>query len=167
MSTEEIIKQFKTNKINKNDVAQHIKKLDTKCEKCVNMFNSVCDKIGKHLTSDFPNNRELYVYNDVVTNITKKKPEEPISIFLVNVYDNDDYREAIKNGDEQFFNNGTHENLTKNDEDNLKAMFQFKSCWKDMSDSSKMFIKEAMKTLINICDTYLIAKCDSNKLKSL
>src|ERR1700722_18726427 len=112
-----------------------IKKRDQYQKEMANLaavFNAVSEGIGKRLLAEFPTNRDLVIYNQIVTGIIKKKPFEPISIFMVHIYANDTYREAILNGDEKFFRSSRHENLTSSDEDRIKAMFQFQSCWDKM-----------------------------------
>jgi hypothetical protein len=165
--TQQTIENYNKKLIDKDELKKYSLKLKESYENCINMFNSLSTNIGKHLLNDFPMNQNLYIYHNIVNNIIKKKPVEPISIFVVNVYSNDSYKESILNGDENFFRENRHENLTDNDEDRLKALFQFKSCWDQMNDYSKKFIKEAMKTLLNICEIYIEKKDDYNKIKKI
>ena len=58
-----------------------------------------------HLASEFPKNRDINICHDVISDVAKKKPSEPISIFLVNIYANDEYRIPILESDENFFKN--------------------------------------------------------------
>lgn len=134
---------------------------------CVNIFNSLCIKIGEHLLSEFPKNMELFIYDDIVRKVIKKNHEEPISLFLIHVFQNKQYRQAIMDSDENFFKSNRHDNLTSSDEDRIKAMFQFKSCWNEMNDESKNYIKAAFKKMVELCDTYLNTKCDQNKIASV
>lgn len=131
----------------------------------VEMFNSVCKQIGSHLLSKFPKNRNIHIYNDVVQDIIKKKPAEPISIFVVNIWANDDYKDSILESNEKFFMENEHEELTGSDKSNSDILSQVKSCWGDMNDESKYFIKEAFKTLVNLCDVYVEKKDDLNVMK--
>ena len=131
---------------------------------CIKIFNSLCMKVAELLLSEFPKNMELTIYEAIVKKVIEKNYEEPISLFLVHVFQNKEYREAIMNGDENFFKSNRHENLTSSDEDRIKAMFQFKSCWNEMNDVSKNYIKEAFKKMIKVCNTYLDSKCDYNKI---
>jgi hypothetical protein len=131
----------------------------------VEMFNSVCKQIGSHLLSKFPKNRNIHIYNDVVQDVIKKKPAEPISIFVVNVWANDDYKDSILASNEKFFMENEHEELTGSDKSNSDILSQVKSCWGEMNDESKYFIKEAFKTLVNLCDVYVEKKDDLNAMK--
>jgi hypothetical protein len=131
----------------------------------VEMFNSVCKQIGSHLLSKFPKNKNIHIYNDVVQDIIKKKPSEPISIFVVNIWANDDYKDSILESNEKFFMENKHEELTGSDKSNSDILSQVKSCWGDMDDESKYFIKEAFKTLVNLCEVYVEKKDDLNIMK--
>jgi hypothetical protein len=132
---------------------------------CVCIFNSLCVKIGEHLISEFPKNFDLFIYNDIVQKVIKKNPDEPINIFLVHIFNNATYRKAIMDSDENFFKSNRHDNLTSSDEDRIKAMFQFKSCWNEMNEMSKEYVKEAFKKMVRLCNTYLDNQCNSNKIK--
>jgi hypothetical protein len=141
------------------------KELAHEIDEYVDMFNSVCKQIGNHLLSKFPKNRNIHIYNDVVCDIIKKKPAEPISIFVINIWANDEYKESIMESNEHFFMDNDHEELTGSDKDSSDILSQVKSCWGDLNEESKFFIKEAFKTLINLCDAYVEKKDDLNKLK--
>jgi hypothetical protein len=141
------------------------KELTQEINEYVEMFNSVCKQIGSHLLSKFPKNRNIHIYNDVVQDIIKKKPSEPISIFVVNIWANDEYKDSILESNEQFFMENDHEELTGTNKSNSDILSQVKSCWGQMNDESKYFIKEAFKTLINLCEMYVEKKDDLNKLK--
>jgi hypothetical protein len=141
------------------------KELNQEINEYVEMFNSVCKQIGLHLLSNFPKNMNIKIYNDVVQDVMKKKPSEPISIFVVKIWANDDYKDSILASDETFFMENKHENLTGSDKNNSDILSQVKSCWGEMNNESKNFIKEAFKTLINLCDIYVEKKDDLNKLK--
>jgi hypothetical protein len=131
----------------------------------VNMFNTICKQVGSHLLGKFPKDRNMHIYNDVITDIIKKKPSEPISIFIMQIWAKDTYKNSILESNEVFFTNGDHNELTNGDEESVAALFQFKSCWGELNDDSKLFIKEAMKTLVNICDAYIENKDELNKLR--
>jgi hypothetical protein len=85
------------------EAAAFEKELTQEINGYVEMFNSVCKQIGSHLLSKFPKNRNIHIYNDVVQDVIKKKPAEPISIFVVNVWANDDYKDSILASNEKFF----------------------------------------------------------------
>lgn len=152
---------------NKKELLQKKQEYEEQVNNCVDIFNTICQKIGEHLTSEFPGNRDLNIYNDVVNNVIKKNPTEAISIFLVNIYSDDKYRESILDGDEKFFIKNNHNALAKNDKDAVQAIFNFQSCWGKMNVESKTLVKDSMKALVNICETYLEAKDELNKLKKM
>jgi hypothetical protein len=131
----------------------------------VEMFNSVCKQVSGHLLNKFPNNRNIHIYGDIVNDVMKKKPKEPISIFVRDIYSNDKYRDSILERNETFFRHNDHKDLTTKDESGSEVLFQFQSCWDDLNKESRNFIKEAMKTLINLCDVYIEQFDELNKLK--
>jgi hypothetical protein len=141
------------------------KEIKQQMDNYVEMFNSVCKQVSSHLSNKFPNNRNIHIYGDVVNDVMKKKPKEPISIFIDKVYSNDKYRDSILEGNESFFRNSDHKDLTQHDESGTEVLFQFQSCWDDLNKESRHFIKEAMKTLVNLCDVYIEQLDDLNKLK--
>jgi len=133
--------------------------------KYANLFNHACGNLSKFLIKEFPNNSDFYIYNDIMQNIAKNKPEEPISIFLENVYFVDEYRNSIINGDETFFKKDSLKNLTGDDKSKITAMFQFKTCWDQLGTDAHNYIKKSMNMLIKICDNYVTAKDKYNTHK--
>lgn len=141
------------------------REIENQINNYVEMFNAVCKQVAGHLLGKFPNNRNIHIYNDVITDIMKKKPQEPISVFVLNIYANDKYKDSILAGDDNFFRNNDHKDLTSKDESGAEVLFQFQSCWDELNKDSRHFIKEAMKTLVNLCDVYIEQKDELNKLK--
>jgi hypothetical protein len=141
------------------------KELNKDINDYVEMFNSVCNQIGAHLVAQVPKNRNIHIYNEAVGNIIKNKPSEPISVFVLKVYADTDYRESILNSNEHFFMQNDHTELAGDDKDSSNIITQVKSCWGELNKDSRFFIKEAFKTLIKICGKYIEAKDDLNQLK--
>ena len=141
-----------------------MEELTAEINNCVNMFNSICKGICSHLLSKFPKNKNIIIYHNVVCDIIVKKPKEVISVFLVNAYSNDAYRESILASNEKFFEQSNLEDITGSDKDNVDVLSQIKACWSQLNKDSKHFIKESMKTLIKICDLYVNKKDDLNNL---
>lgn len=133
--------------------------LKDKINNCVKMFNTVSERIGKHLLNEFPGNLELCAYDHIVAKIIEKRPTKPIDLFTEHIFNNDTYRKAILAGDEEFFRSNRHENLTSSDEDRIQAMFQFKTCWTKMTSESKEYIKKSMQQLIKISAQYVENNC--------
>jgi hypothetical protein len=134
-----------------------------KIDNLINMFNVIVDKIGKHLLNEFPGNIRLYSYDQIVGGIIKQNPRKAIDLFAEHIYANAEYRKAILEGDEKFFKSNRHENLTSSDEDRIKAMFQFKECWDQMTKESKQYIKKSMSQLVNISEMYVNFMCEVHK----
>ena len=153
---------------NSEKIAESETKYQKMCElknNCVNKFNSICIGIGKHLLSDFPENKDLNMYNRALSDIVKINPLRIIKTFKTNIYENKKYKESILTSDEHFFASNNLKDLTEDDKDNLDMMFQFKSCWSKMSDASKTFVKMSMKQLIKMCEHYIIFSGDCIELE--
>jgi hypothetical protein len=142
-----------------------IQKLDKNSKKCVEIFNILAKQIGEHILSEFPTNEDFYMYNQVMADIVKRNVNEPISVFLEYIYQNEQYRTSILVSDENFFRANQHENLTSSDHDKIRAMFQFKSCWDKMNKESQEYIKGSMIQLVKVCERYLSLKCNMINLK--
>jgi hypothetical protein len=139
------------NKIHSDDINKMLVTL-------VNKFNSICNRIGNLLITEFPREKKFYIYNKLVLEIIEKNASEPISKFLLNIWSNSMYKQSIIDGDESFFAYGQHESLTCNDSSKLDAMFQFRECWTKLNDKAKRDIKGWMKQLIETCDDYVTCK---------
>ena len=166
---ETLIVKYKSYTVNKKPSLKEFKDFQTESDECmknvnknlqtcIDMFNTLIDNIGTLLASDFPNDQTVCTYSSIVSNIIKTKPLEPISLFIVNVYKNDKYREYIIQGNDKFFLNSDHKDVTNNDESMVQKMFQFKTCWTKLSYDNKDYIKNVMKTLIQITTQYIIEK---------
>lgn len=137
----------------------------------IEMFNSICKQIGSHLLSHISKNKDtnvyknIHIYNEVVCNIIKEKPNEAISLFVMKAYADDKYRESILSGDENFFMKNDHDKLAGGDPDGSDIITQVKNCWSQLNSESKHFVKEAFKTMINVCEIYIEKKDDLYQLK--
>jgi len=137
--------------MNKNQINEEI-------NECVDNFNTICMKISNHFSTKFPKDLEVDVYKTAVMDFIKKKPREPISLFIKNVYANDKYRESIMSSNENFFTNNNFDNLTQNDQSKMDIMHQIKSYWTKLSGNSRKFIFGALQMLIDICECYISKK---------
>lgn len=147
------------------DCNKKLGKINKNLQQCVDMFNIMINEIGNLLIREFPNDMSIKMYYGVLDNIIKLKPLEPISLFIVHVYGNkNNYKKEILNGNDSFFMKDDHKNVIGNDSDKIMALFQFKSFWNKLSNECKEYIKNVMKTLIQICDQYIISKDDGNKI---
>ena len=104
----------------------------------------------------FVNNKytktELYTYRTTITDFIESRNEDTLRYFLKYVYLNNEYRDKIRNGDEQFFMNNSFNNL-----DNMitKRIFAFKEIWSTADNNTKTFIKKIMLSMIELCDEYI------------
>jgi hypothetical protein len=154
-------KDFKSFQKESIDCMKHVNK---NLQMCIDMFNTLITDIGSLLSNDFPNDSTICTYASLVSNVISTKPLEPISLFLVNVYQNAKYREYIMQGNDKFFINNDHSDVTNNDEKMIQTMFQFKTCWKRLSIDNKDYIKNIMKTLVQISTQYIIEKDNGNTI---
>lgn len=141
------------------------KELIKEINEYVEMFNSIGKQIGSHLMSQLPKNKDIHIYNEAVCNLIKQKPNEPISLFVMKVYADDKYRISILNSDEEFFMKHDHDELAGSDQDGSDIISQVKNCWSQLNGESRFFIKEAFKTMVNVCEMYIEKKDDLNTFK--
>jgi len=151
-------------KVFQKESIECMKHVNNNLQTCIEMFNTLITDIGTLLANDFPNDHTICTYSSLVSNIITTKPLEPISMFIMNVYQNDKYREYIMHGNDKFFVNNDHNDVTNNDEKMIQTMFQFKTCWKQLSNDNKDYIKNIMKTLVQISTQYIIEKDNGNTI---
>jgi len=131
-----------------------------KIQMCIDMFNTLIKDLSDTISKDFPNDHTLGTYKGVMENIITSKPLEPISLFLMHIYKNKEYRDNIMEKNDKFFINNDHSKITDGDQQKVSMMFQFKHCWKYMSDPLKDYVKSSLITLINITEQYVNFKVD-------
>lgn len=144
---------------------EHINK---KITLCIELFNTIVKDIKTTISRELPNSFSMSLYYMAVDRIVTTMPNEPISFFIKNIYCNDIFRKNIMEGNDAFFSESTTDGLgvSKNDENAINTLFQFKSCWKDLTNEKQLYIKKAMKTLIEITKKYIEEKDNGNKLLS-
>lgn len=141
------------------------KELQEEINEYVEAFNSLCEQIGAHLLTQLSNSKDIRIYNEVVCDLIKKKPNEPISVFIMNIYANDKYRMSILNSDEDFFMKHDHDELAGDDPEGAGIISQVKNNWSKLNKNSRSYIKEAFITIIELCKIYIERKDDLNGLK--
>lgn len=165
---EQLISKKNTSKSEFDDfntkVKQRLNKINEKIQMCTTMFNSLICEIGNLLKREFPYDQSMVIYSGVVNDITKNKPSQAISFFITNIYSNDNYRKYINEGNDNFFLGNTYDDISNSNENNAKAIFQFKSSWAKLSDDDKNYIKDVMKTLLKISAQFLNEKDLGNDL---
>lgn len=136
-----------------------------KIEKYINMFNIVLEDMCKVIGSEVKNDVSVGTYVGITLNVVKTKPIEPISLFIVNVSGNIKYKQCILEKDDRFFMTGKPNDISE--ELDINTLFQFRDFWKVLNDDCKDYIKNAMVTLVEIGDKYIIAKDDGYKLADI
>lgn len=165
-SLKQVYKSYESkNVMNKKDL-QNFESESMKClrivnaniQDCITMFNSLVSDIGTLLTNDFPNDTAIGIYSATINAIIQSRPTEAIAVFILNVYSNDTYRNYILEGNDKFFLNNDYKDLTADNKKTMETLFQFKKCWKKLSQENKDYIKEIMKTLVQITGQYIIER---------
>lgn len=131
---------------------------ESKIEICVSMCNTIMTDISQLVSSEFPNDRSLGTYAGVINNMIKTRPLEPISNFLIYVYKDDNYRNNILAGNDNFFLSNNHSKVLNGDQQKANMMFQFKTCWNEMTPTLQSYIKQSMMTLVRIAEQYILSK---------
>jgi hypothetical protein len=83
------------------------------------------------------------------------KPAEPVAYFIKYIYSNDEYRNRLKNMDDDFFIDQTFNEIISDNSEYVKRLFYFKELWISFDDDSKMLVKRSMKGLIKISESYI------------
>lgn len=149
-----------------NDYKLELTQINKKLSLCIELFNTIIIDLKKIISKETAGNIAINIYSGVVDKIIETRKYEPISFFIRHIYSNDSYRNNIIEGNESFFADQNFDDITKEDEKKIKLLFQFKSYWKDFTLEKKEFIKNSMKTLVNICKKYIEEKDNGNKLLS-
>lgn len=139
----------------------YLNKINKNIKKYLMLFNGVICDIAKVLVNEFPNDLMLKTYDGVIANLVMTNPIEPISSFILNIYSNDIYRRHIINKNDNFFLNNTYE---LKDNDKTQLMYHLKLQWGKLNIDVKDYIKNAMKTLVNISSEYIEDKADGNNI---
>lgn len=150
-----------------NECKQNLKEINGKLEVCIKMFNTAILDISKSLGKCLPDDPTIPIYNNVITEFVSSSPVEPISLFIMNVYVDEQYRNSILNGNDDFFINNDHSKITKGDTKKVSTMFQFKAYWSSFDKEQKLYIKNATKLLVNISEAYIIEKDNGNETMKL
>lgn len=141
------------------DCLTQLQHTNTKITKCIDLFNTLISDIKALLLREF-DDKSLIIYSKIVSTVIDVSPTKPITLFAINIYANETYLEKIQNGDDDFFLQPN--SIRQNDDKALEIMFKFREYWPRLSDDNKEYIKNAMKSLINIVEMYIISKDDGN-----
>ena len=142
---------------------KELNRINNRIMRCSEMFNGLMSEIGDLLKRECPYDAKMSIYSGVVNNFRETKSIQPLLFFITNIYCNDTYRKHINEGNESFFLGNSYDELG-NDKNSVNMIFQFKSCWGKLTDKNKIYIKEAMKTLIRIGTQYIEEKDNGNQL---
>lgn len=116
-------------------------------------FNEVLLGMIKYLT-DYHGDINTMKIKIILEKIIETAYEEPIAYFVLNVYNNDKYRENILKQNDDFFIN---EHFGAESDETVMQIFEFKSLWKQIDDETKNFIKKSMVALIKISQRYILS----------
>lgn len=150
-----------------NECNSHLNVINKNLTSCIDMFNTLLIDMARSISENLPNDKMMSVYYGTIKEIVRSKPREPITLFITNVYINDEYKTSIENGDDDFFIKKEYDEIDENDTDSIEALFQFKSCWKKVKPKTQNTIKETANMFLNICDRYVISKDNGNNLAKL
>lgn len=129
--------------------------INNKMKKCIESFNNVSLELSNTMIKLLPDDKDTMYANKLLTELIKFKPTEPISLFIEKVYSNDEYRRSIKIGDDLFFLEKSHDDITNGNTDKINKLFKFKEYWNDFDIDVKNIIKNMMKVLVNLTAKYI------------
>ena len=144
-------------------------KLTESIENLADTFNTVLINISAMLRREYKNDIKLSLYHTFMETVIEKKKKEPISLFLIHIYKNDEFRENILKKNDDFFLNDDdkYDKLIKGDLNKMKKLFEFKDYWGQMNEKLKEYIRNSCVTLINISEVYIKEKSDLNVINEI
>jgi hypothetical protein len=151
----------------KCNVLKYLKNINDNLQQYVQMFNMLIGDMTSMITKDYPHKVEMKTYHDVIFNLIRDTPFQPISLFITEIYANDVYRNNILDGNDKFFEKSSFDDVVQNDRDKIQIMSQIKSCWKDFSNDKRDYIKNAVKMMVNITSEYIISKDEGKDSKNM
>lgn len=144
-------------------------------EQLIDTFNNLIIEVTKIIMSQLPSNDDIKNANDKINKIIFINKVEPISMFIKNIYADNDYRISLKNGEEDFFMNASPKDIIDkhksnnilSNENSIRKFFEFKNYWKRLDETTQLTIKAIMSTLIDITEKYIEIKDDSNDIAKI
>jgi len=116
-------------------------------------FNKLCLSLSHYLAVKYENSH-FAVFKDTIDEFIRLKPNEALKWFIEFIYDNDEVREKIKAGDEDFF---MGQEYNENEfQVPAKKIFEFKNLWKSFDDKTKNIVKSTVKNMVVRVDYYCI-----------
>lgn len=147
----------------KTQIESQIKELSENKSRIQSGFNTLLLGMVNHIALKYTNTT-VSKYHATIKQFFEDKPAEPLSLFIVHVYDNDEYRNKIKEGDEDFFMN---QSISSENTDITSKIFEFKEYWKTFDSDTKKHIKKVMNSLVQRAETYICLLSDLSKLKKM
>jgi hypothetical protein len=155
---EEELKKFK------NDLISAKKEVTTELSKYINMCNTILTNLGNVISNEFPDDLIISTYVKTINNLIIKEPADPISTFILDIYNVDEYRTNIIKGNDEFFINTDY---AVDKSKSYGEVFAFKSCWKKMNDDMKNYIKKSMQTLVKVARQYIEVKYKLDEINKM
>lgn len=151
----------------KTKVLKYLAIINGKIATHINIFNTLVTDLTNLITKDFPNKLDIKTYGSVILDVVEKDPSQPISLFITQIYANDEYRTNILAMNDAYFEGESFGKITQNEDDKVMILGQIKSCWHELSLDRKEYIKMAMKTMMDVSDFYLKCKDEGNDIRDM
>ena len=149
------INKQKSKTIDKKNKIDAITSKDIILKDLIFKFNMVIMSMIQHITT-YHSDSSMAGMELILSDIIDKMPQEPISVFLINIYKNDNYRLNILKENDKFFMEETYDDFTGGDDERTTKLFEFKNLWKQIDQETKDFIKKSMMILVKICQKYIL-----------
>jgi hypothetical protein len=157
--------------LNKNKQEEYKKLVNSKLEiltkhtdNTIKMCNSIMLDLATNVSNNFPNDPVLSTYAGVINMMANNKSTDLLSMFIVTIYQNDDYRKNILLENDKFFLTNNYQELK--DQKDINIMFKFKEYWKDMNNELKGYLIKSLVTLVKVAEKYIECVGDTQDLKS-
>lgn len=146
------------------NIVNELNELNKKRETVQHSFNIVCKTLVGMLANKIPESH-FGIYKNPIIMFLEERPSDPIAMFIEYVYSNDEFRQKIKIGDENFFMTQTYDGMVE--QSLTPHIFQFKELWTKIDTTMKNIIKSSMLSLVNRTEIYIELSSEINKMKKL
>lgn len=119
-------------------------------DKLIGIFNGIISNLVNDINDNIPNDIMLTALGKTIIGIVRNDKYYLITKFLKNIYENDEIRENIILENDAFFLKEFDVPDGKDD-----YLIMLRSCWGELSEDMKKYVKRSMKTLIECATKYI------------
>lgn len=119
------------------------------------LFNNKLNEFLKQLINTFPDDPDFKLFQTSVRVIRLANEKKPLELFNLGL--TDDYKNNIRNKNEEFFLNNDYKDVLNNNEVNNndvnnKLINKLKGYWSNLDEDNKKIVWDYFTILLKICD---------------